>query len=209
MLPTSAGDVPNRSRATWRAAGGPGQAEVAAGLVDPDEPAGLDPPGLLVPGAPLRPVALAGPPRLFPRVHPHPRVSARLIVACLTRIPEPCPHHAPCSASVASGWASRRGSSPARKPTGFTAGGPERGDCAGLPVSRRRRRHRVNVAVDTPISRITSDRGVPRSSAASARTRTSREYPLIMPSAGRNDYLSRKPLYPPSWNTMTIPPYGH
>ena len=65
------------------------------------------------------------------------------------------------------------------KPDVFTPGGPRRGDSARLPVSRCRRRQRVNVAVDTPNSRITSGRGVPRSSASSARIRKSREYAFI------------------------------
>ena len=57
------------------------QPEVAAGLVDQDEAASLDPLGLLVQGARLRLVAPTGAPRLSFRVPPHPRAIARLIVA--------------------------------------------------------------------------------------------------------------------------------
>ncbi|MCA1686940.1 MAG: hypothetical protein LC745_13415, partial [Planctomycetia bacterium] len=81
---------------------------------------------------------------------------ARLIAAWLTRCPDACSHHRQCSANVASGCRSSRGSSADARPTVFTAGGPVRRVCARLPVSRCRRRHRVSVAVDTPNSRITS-----------------------------------------------------
>jgi hypothetical protein len=106
-------------------------------------------------------------------------VIARLIVAWLTRTPLVASHHRQCSSSVASGRSDRRVPSAARKPRVFTAGGPDRRDCARLPVSRCRRRQRVSVAVDTPNSRITSGRGVPRSSASSARIRKSREYAFM------------------------------
>ena len=109
--------------------------------------------------------------RNFPQGAGEPTSSRNLT----TRTPLVASHHAQCSSSVASGCSCKRGTSAAFKPTVFTPGGPGRGDSARLPVSRCRRRQRVNVAVETPNSRITSGQGVPRSSAFSARIRKSRE----------------------------------
>jgi len=81
VRPASVGHVPTRPLSARCTAVGPSQPKVAAGLVDPDEPSRLNPTDLLALGGPLRFVALAGPSRLFFRVHPQRWVIARLIVA--------------------------------------------------------------------------------------------------------------------------------
>ena len=81
VLPARAGGRPVRPLTPWRPAVPAGHPEVAAGLVDPDEPSRIDPSGLLAPGGALRLVAFPGSDGLFFRVQPKCRVITRLIVA--------------------------------------------------------------------------------------------------------------------------------
>lgn len=93
-----------RARSPRGGAGvGPGQAEMTAELVDPDQAGRLDRRDLLPPGRPGRRLPLAGAQRLFFRVQPKWRVITRLIVAVETCTPWASAQRAQCSANVASG----------------------------------------------------------------------------------------------------------
>ena len=155
--------------------------DVAPGLVDPDEPGRVHGPDPLAPGRPPGLVPLRVGRRLFLRVQPSAAI-ARPIVAALTAIPRPASHNRQCSASVASGYASNWGTSPARSAASFTEAIPGRGDGASPPVSRRRFRYRLIVATDTPNTRAAASRGIPPSTAVTTRSRKSTEYAL-MPTA--------------------------
>ena len=99
----------------------------------------------------------------------------RLIVVSATRTPDVASYQAQCSASVASGQASRRGGSAATSAAVTIGGGPRRGRGASAPVSRRRARYRFTVARPRPNTRAASLRGIPPSTAATMRDRRSSE----------------------------------
>src|SRR5439155_20592939 len=154
---------------------GAGQAEVAAGLVDEDEPRRVDPLGLLTPGRPGRLVPLAGAQRLFFRAQPRYWRITRLIVVSATRTPLAASYQAQCSSRVASGMASRRGGSAAASADILIGNGPRLRRGASAPVCRRSARYRLTVARPTPKVRAASLLVIPPSTAATIRSRRSSE----------------------------------
>jgi hypothetical protein len=177
--------VPRRCRVGALPTRGPGVrrrvAEVAPRLVKEDQVDGRDPCHLGSPGLPHGRVLLARPQRLFLRVQPS-RVSARLIVAVLTRQPDTSRHQEQWSASVASARSASRSGNAAGNPAVFTATAPGTGRRARPPVSRFSRTHRSIVGTDTSNRAATSSRGRPASTAPITRSRRSSEYAFI-PSA--------------------------
>ena len=107
-------------------------------------------------------------------------MSARLIVAVLTAIPDASRHQEHCSANVASACSTSRAGSAAITASVFTATGPGTGFGARLPVSRFNRSHRSIVGTDTAKVAATSSRGVPIATARTTRSRRSSEYAFML-----------------------------
>jgi hypothetical protein len=106
-------------------------------------------------------------------------VIARLIVAVLTSPPVRSCHQEQCCSSVASACSASRAGRASNSASRLSAGGPGIGFGASTPVSRRCFSHRLIVGSDTANVSTTSDRLVPRSTAATTRSRKSSEYAFI------------------------------
>ena len=104
---------------------------------------------------------------------------ARLIVAVLTSTVAVSRHQEQCSSRVASDRSASRAGSASSSASRLLAGGPGIGFGASFPVSRRCFNQRLIVGSDTANAPTTSDRLVPRSTAATTRSRKSSEYGFI------------------------------